>query len=121
MRGHCAVRGEIHDVLEIDLDPPDRARKAPRGRDAGLGGVAVPLRPDGRLRVAEVDRADDVAALPAAVRRLLGPEERLRANAGDPEPGALDVDPLRRRLLPDPAAQENDSFSSSATIFETSR
>ncbi len=50
-----------------------------------------------------------------------GLAQGLGVDPGDPEPGALDVDAGRRRLVPHPIAQANDSFSSSATTFETSR
>jgi hypothetical protein len=116
MRGEGAVGGEVDDVAEVDLHAPDGAREPSRGRDARLGRVPVPLCPDGRFRVAEVDRADDAAALPPTVGRLVGPEEGLGVDPGDPEPGPLDADARR-----DVRAQANDSFSSSATTFETSR
>jgi hypothetical protein len=118
---------EVDHIVEVDLDLPDRPWESPRWRDARFGGVPVPLGPDRRLRVAEVDRADDAPALPSAIGGLIGPEERLRVDACDPEPGAADVDATRRRLLPrarrlpNSIAQANDSFSSSATTFETSR
>ena len=94
-------------------------------RDGRLGRVAIPLGPHGRLGVAEVDRANDAPALPAAIGGLIGPEERLRIDSGQAPPRALDVDPrsrqLDRRAARRRIAQENDSFSSSATSFETSR
>ena len=127
VRGEDAVGRQVGDVLEVHLDPPDRPRQPATGRHARLGGVPEPLGPDRRLVVAEIDRAHDRAALPPAIGWLVGPEERVAAGAGDPEPGAPDRDPRRRQLDRRSApprhssAQENESLSSSATSFETSR
>ena len=111
-----ALRGEVDNVVQVDFDPPDRPWEPPRRRDASLGGVAIPLRPDRGLGVAQVDRAHDAPALPATVGGLIGPDEWLGAGSRDTKPGALDVDAWRRKL-----AQEKLSFSSSATSFDTSR
>jgi len=116
VRREGALHGEIDDIVQVDLDPPDRPREPPRRRDACLGGVAIPLGPDRGLGVAQVDRADDAPALPATIGGLIGPDEWLGAGSRDTEPGPLDVDARRRKL-----AQEKLSFSSSATSFDTSR
>jgi hypothetical protein len=116
VRGEGPFNGQVDDIVDVDVDPPDRPRESSRRWDARLGCVAIPLGPHGRLRVAEIDRADDAPALPPPVGGLIGPEEWLGVDAGDAEPGALDVDPRRDGIV-----QENDSFSSSATTFDTSR
>ena len=127
VRREDTVGRQVGDVLQVHVDPPDRSGKPAAGRNAGLGGVPEPLRPDRGLVVAEVDRAHDGAALPSAVGRLVRPEEGIAARARDPEPGPSNRDPRRRQLdrrgasSRHSSAQANESLSSSATSFETSR
>lgn len=64
------VAVEQGDALEIDAPAPQVPWEGLRGRDAGGGQGAVPLRPGGGRFVSEVEGLDDVAVLPAAVGRV---------------------------------------------------
>ena len=106
---------KIRDVLNVRRDLPRFSRHPIRGRDAQLRSVAVPLGPSGGLSVGQVVGADNRPSLPAAVVGVRRPEERIVARAIDPPPDAADRNPGGGQ-----AAQEKESFSSSATSFETS-
>jgi hypothetical protein len=49
------------------------------GCNRELGGRAIPLRPRRFFVVSEVQSADDIASLPAAIARRIGAEERIAA------------------------------------------
>ena len=62
-----------------------------------FGEMAIPLGPDRRLRFREVDGIDDVATLPAVVRRVLSPRKRRKTGSGMPEPLATDASGVDRQ------------------------
>jgi hypothetical protein len=80
-----------------------------------LGGVPIPLRPGGGFAIGEIEAAHDCAGLPPAVGRVDRPVEGIAAGPSDPPPDPADRDPGGWQV-----AQENESFSSSATILDTS-
>jgi hypothetical protein len=58
--------------------------------------VAIPLGPQRRFRFGEIQRVDDVAALPAIVRSILARRQGREAGGDMPEPPAANasaVDP----------------------------
>jgi hypothetical protein len=71
-------RREIDHVEPSHAVAPDVARQLVQGRYTALGEMPVPLRPQRLLVVGQVERVDDVAALPAVVARRLRPNVRVR-------------------------------------------
>jgi len=116
--GEGAGGGEVGNVLEVHVESPQVPGHSVLGRHAKLRAVSIPLGPRGVGRVSEVQRADNLAALPSAIGRLINPPNRVAAGVIDTPPGASDAD---RWKLPGRGAraQEKESFSSSATSRET--
>jgi len=80
------VPTEIRNVWQRDLPSPEITGKGLMRRQPGLGEPAIPLGPDGRLAVAEVERFNDSPALPSVVGGVWRLVEDV-ATAGDvPEP-----------------------------------
>ena len=120
--GKNAVVGQVGDLVNVDADPPGVARQPRDWRNADLRVVAIPLGPSGGLSVGEIVATDDCAGLPASVGGIRCPEEGIPAAPDDPPPdpgrrSPLGGDPAPRQA---PGPQENESFSSSVTSFETS-
>jgi hypothetical protein len=106
---------QVGDVGQIDLEPPHVARQPQLRRYPQLRRVAVPLRPGCLVAVGEIERSNDVAALPATVGGFLCPNERIGSRSSYAPPGPGDADDGRDGL-----DQEKESFSSSATRRDTS-
>jgi hypothetical protein len=68
--GEVLRGGEVGD-LDVYLPGPQLTGHLRERRDHALGEVAILLRPGGLVGVCEIERVDDVAALPAVIRRWL--------------------------------------------------
>jgi len=106
---------EIGDVGHGDRDLPGITGHPAGRRRALLGGVPIPLRPGGGFAIGEIEAAHHCTGLPTAVGWVGRPVEGIAAGPIDPPPDPVDRDPGGGQV-----AQENESFSSSATSLETS-
>ena len=73
------------------MPAPEIPGKRTLWRNPRLGEVAIPLRPDGRLRLRQVERVDDLPTLPAIVRSVLAWRKRRKTGRGVPEPLAVNA------------------------------
>ena len=115
VRCEHARLAEIGDVGHGDRDLPGIARHPAGRRRALLGGVAIPLRPGGGFAVSKIEAAHHGTGLPTTVGWFGRPVEGIAVGPVDPPP-----DPVDRDSGGGQVAQENESFSSSATSLETS-
>jgi hypothetical protein len=77
--------GKVRDAIEVDLPSPEITRQGSHRRNTRLRKEAIPLCPHGGFAVAEVERIDDRASLPAVIRRILRQIEHI-ATARDVTP-----------------------------------
>jgi hypothetical protein len=86
-----ALRGaQIGDLELTDRVGPHVSRKRVPGRHASLGEVSIPLGPDAIGGPAEIERVDDLAALPAVVIGRRGACRRIDSRRSVPKPPSID-------------------------------
>jgi hypothetical protein len=116
--GEPSRRAEIGDVERAHAVAPDVSGELLQRWDASLGEVPIPLSPERLLVVGEVERVDDVAALPAVVPRGLWASawDASVRNLTQPSAGRVDrIDIECRRARPQTAPGDSSSDTTCAT------
>jgi hypothetical protein len=88
--GQAVCGAQIGDFDRRDLVGPQLAREANLGRNRALGEMAIPLGPYAFSVLAQVQRVDHAASLPAVVIRRRWAEGRVDTRRRVPKPPSLD-------------------------------